>query len=319
MNSTLEDGGAMDSLLEVPVEAHEQTWFTRIFYAGILFHTIPGVAMMLGGFAMLMICLFRARSLRPGQSFSSAYIPERNYGLVQCVASGLFVLIILATLRQITSPCFTGAGSASWLCWLNQPGHVAMYGSYASVCLVALLESTGRLSMDSWRIALVLCCLMNYLLMAGHSDMKPTLEDKLTHKIWGDIELYHAVILFYSVYNASSLPAYLGTWIMFLLKGCWIVLSGVQLQFHIMDMEVIRPVFVLLVLFFTGVTTVIGAFFGNIHYQSDLSLRNKSVDSMNNDAYQTRNTAGILAEGEDYKRLLQSSDDQNSLFENEQI
>lgn len=174
-----------------------------------------------------------------------------------------------------------------------------MYSSYASVCVVAMIEASGRLPADSWRCAGVLCALLNCFLMSGHAAMKPTPEDVLTHKIWGDIELYHAIISSYSIYNTNNLPSYVAMWLMLIVKGVWIFLAGYQLEFHVMNMETIRPLFVLLVLSATGATTLVGTFFGNIHFESELERRNRPAT-------------------EDYNHLLKSPHE-GSTFEDESI
>jgi len=274
MNSTMENTTMiMNSTVDAETDvSDDRFWLTKLFYAGILYHTIPGVAFMLGGSAYLFLLLIRARALRLGQSFCATYIPERDYQMIRIVSTWTLVGILFLAVRQVTGPCFD-PGNTSFFCFLNQPGHVSMYGSYASIAIVALLECSGRVPADSWRCAVVLCSLMNSFLMTGHAPMKPTPEDQLTHSLWGDLELYHAMITLYSIYDTSNLPAYLATFIMLIVKGFWITMAGIQLQTHVMIMENIRPTLVLLILFVTGATTLVGAFYGNVHYQHDLSIR----------------------------------------------
>jgi len=58
---------------------------------------------------------------------------------------------------------------------------------------------------------------------------------------------------------------------MLVVKGFWITFAGIQLQTHVLAMEDIRPTLVLLILFVTGATTLVGASYGNVHFQNDVS------------------------------------------------
>lgn len=238
-------------------------------------HTIPGVLFALWGLFVLLFSLYWARKLNPGQSFCELHVPERNYKLMNKLSLAAFTVFLIVLFRLPIYHCTISISGDYLQCFFHNWEHTAMYSSYGLICLVALLECKGRLPIDSARRALSLCHFLNYIIVNDHAMMKPKAIDRDTHELWAQVELVSSIVVAYSVYNPFDIFSYLSIWGMFVLKGIWVVTTGIQLEMDIlaqMDVGAV-PLFVSEVVLVAVSIAVIAAFFGNVNYQYDLAAR----------------------------------------------
>jgi len=301
------------------------TFFQIMFGENQLFHNIPGLLFIAGGLVYLFVTLHRERRRSLSESFCSI---EKNYVFLTIFSKIILVLIFLSVFHQLFH-CFnintvqeeessakeeeeyglteddgdaiefTTRGS----CFLNEVGHIVMYSLYACIGGTVLLESIGKLSVDSWRCAAIFCFLANYILLEGHAQSKKLKEDQLTHHLWSQIELYQAVVMAYSVKNTSCVVSYVASLTMFVIKGLWIITTGTQLSTNFMSLENIRPMFVFQTTAIAMTATLVGAFFGK------KSSNSRHYNNNNNNVTDTTTTTT-----KDYEQLLKVEQEELSTY-----
>jgi hypothetical protein len=168
----------------------------------------------------LLLMLKRARSVPQGQTFTGLHVPERcpmilrQFGIFLMVATGIGIVV------EVTGGVITFGQP------FNQLSHETLYFSFLLVGLCGLMESKGRLPLDTHRGAMVVAFISSYLMWHSHGTMKILMADQEIHILLSYINLSSAAVVAYSMRFTDSAIAYVSSYALMFLQGTWILTAG---------------------------------------------------------------------------------------------
>lgn len=200
-------------------------------------HAIPASFFFGFGIYLLLLTLHRARS---SDGPLSQFIPEKNKLILW--RAGL--LILIATLLGMIYEAGAGIVASQPLRHIL---HLCLYLAFTVVGVVLLLEAKCRLPPDSYRIALVVAFVVEYVLWTEHAHMKTGLEEK-THIVMGQICAACAIMTICSICKPTSVVLYIAAWGLLVLQAMWLVTLGVCDLGHCFRMDRVGSYFCLEIL-----------------------------------------------------------------------
>lgn len=218
-------------------------------------HITSGAPLVGLGLFWLGLTWKRARDLPLGQSFAEKYIPERNTNILGKTG----MVIICATLIGIMCEVPGMIENPEYEAF----SHLVLYSAFMLVGIVGILESQEqrRLPVDSHPrcLALVLC--LHFIIMNDHGKMKSTPTDSMFHICLAYIGLCNAVVLAYSIWNPSSLEAYIAGYAFTVLQGTWTLAIGlysccVEISAHFVSTHLCWQVLVITAMVIIAVVTL---------------------------------------------------------------
>ena len=157
-----------------------------------------------------------------------------------------------------------------------QLAHETLYFSYFIVGLCGVLESKGKLPLDSHRAAMVVALIASYLMWHSHGSMKQLMADQELHILLSYINLSNAAVIAYSMRFTDSAIAFIAGYALCFLQGMWLLTAGFYECCYDLPMHEIATYLAVQCLLVTLAIAVAVAFWGpGASEQDDLSYRNK--------------------------------------------
>jgi hypothetical protein len=138
----------------------------------------------------------------------------RQFGIFLMVATGIGIVV------EVTGGVITFGQP------FNQLSHETLYFSFLLVGLCGLMESKGRLPLDTHRGAMVVAFISSYLMWHSHGTMKILMADQEIHILLSYINLSSAAVVAYSMRFTDSAIAYVSSYALMFLQGTWILTAG---------------------------------------------------------------------------------------------
>jgi len=230
-------------------------------------HVVPAAMFSVFGVFFLVLILKRSRSLPPGTTYCEIHVPERNTNLLWW--SG--IIVVFLTLCGIALEA--GSDVIDGVSYTRHLGHESFYLSYTFVGLVLVLESVGKLPLDSGRKSLCLAFFLQYIGWTEHGLMKTDMADQRIHLLQAQISLWTTIAFGYSIYNPRSIEAYVISFALLILMATWLVTAGLNADFVNISWHLVGPYLSLQALAIASIVTIGSAYFSGSQIDQNNAAR----------------------------------------------